>query len=103
MKANFVVWLALVHAGRDVLQEKSEGPFGGVFPGNRNNKTRIRRVLVVLRIWWSRGNLNPLSKLLIYSVNIDHYFWLEYQLEYCTSVDYPFAFDLARTFWNRVW
>lgn len=42
-----------------------------------------------------RGNLNPFSKILIYNINIGFYFWLEYQLEYCTSLDYPFAFDLT--------
>jgi len=42
-----------------------------------------------------RGNLNPLSKVLIYGVNLDFYFWLEYQLEYCTPRDQPFAVDFA--------
>lgn len=44
--------------------------------------------------WWSRGNLNSYSKLLIYRVNIYIYFWLEYQMEYCTLLDHPFAFDM---------
>ena len=29
-----------------------------------------------------RGNLNPISKIMIYMVNICFYFWLEYHLEY---------------------
>lgn len=46
-----------------------------------------------------RGNLNPRSKVLIYSVSLDFHFWLEYQLEYqleyCTPRDQPFAVDFA--------
>lgn len=48
----------------------------------RCNKARTGRALLVLRIWWSRGNLNPLSKIMIYIANICFYFWLEYHLEY---------------------
>ncbi len=36
---------------------------------------------VLLRLM-GRGNLNLLSKIMIYMVNICFYFWLEYHLEY---------------------
>lgn len=50
-----------------------------------------------------RGNLNWLSKLLIYNINNDFNFSLEYQLEYCTPLDHPFAFHLTRTLRNHDW
>ena len=36
---------------------------------------------LVVESWWIGGDLNLLSKLLIYRVYLD-FFWLEYQLEY---------------------
>ncbi|NWB21875.1 hypothetical protein HX824_14840 [Pseudomonas sp. D4002] len=33
-------WLAPVHAGRDDLREKSEGPFGGVFTGAQKQQNQ---------------------------------------------------------------
>ena len=51
----------------------------------------------------SRGNLNPISKILIYNINIYFCFWLEYQLEYCTPLDHPFAFDFTSTLRNHDW
>ena len=53
--------------------------------------------------WWSRGKLNPISKILIYKTYIDFYFWLEYQLEYCTPLDHPFAFDPTSKLRNHDW
>ncbi len=50
-----------------------------------------------------RGNLNRFCKLLIYNVNSDFNFLLEYQLEYCTPLDQPFAFDLTSTLRNHDW
>ena len=50
-----------------------------------------------------RGNLNWPSKLLIYNINNDFNFSLEYQLEYCTPLDHPFAFHLTRTLRNHDW
>lgn len=50
----------------------------------------------------NRGDFNLLSKLLIYKTNID-FFWLEYQLEYSTPLDYSFAFDLTSTLRNHDW
>jgi len=40
---------------------------------------------------------------LIYKINIDFDFWLEYQLEYCTPLDHLFAFDLTSTLRNYDW
>jgi len=50
-----------------------------------------------------RGNLNPFGKILIYNINIDFYFWLEYQLEYCAPLDHSLAFDLTSTLRNHDW
>ncbi|PMY44778.1 hypothetical protein C1X69_27170 [Pseudomonas sp. FW305-67] len=50
-----------------------------------------------------RGNLNLFCKLLIYNIYNYFYFLLEYQLEYCTPHDHPFAFDPTRTLRNRDW
>lgn len=47
---------------------------------SRCDKARTWRALLLS--WWSRGDLNLLSKILSYKANIILYFRLEYQLEY---------------------
>ena len=78
----------------------------------RNKKARTRRASWVFRRLYGtgldsylvgRGNLNWLSKLLIYNINIGFCFWLEYQLEYCIPLDYLFSFDLTSTLRNHDW
>ena len=68
---------------------------------SRHKKRRPRTSFFVELV--GRGNLNPLSKQLIYKIYIDFYFWLEYQLEYSTPLDYSFAFDLTSTLRNHDW
>jgi len=59
-----VGWLAPVHAGRDVLREKSEGLFGGVFPGAQKQQNPLK-VGFGGASYLGRGNLNLFLKYLI--------------------------------------
>lgn len=51
-------WLAPVHARRDVLQEKSEGPFGGAFPGAQKQQNPHKAGFGGASYLVGRGNLN---------------------------------------------
>jgi len=50
-----------------------------------------------------RGKLNLISNVLFYIINIDFYFRLEYQLEYCSPLDHPFSFNLTITLRYHDW
>ena len=50
-----------------------------------------------------RGDLNPISMLLICRCFMDLDFLLEYQLEYDTPLDYLFAFVLTSPLRNHNW
>ena len=66
-----------------------------------NYRYKKRRPWTSFFVGW--GNLNWLSNLLIYNIKNDFNFSLEYQLEYCTPLDHPFAFDVTSTLRNHDW
>ncbi len=51
----------------------------------------------------SRGDLNLVGKLVIYSVYLDFYCSLEYQLEYCSPFDYLHSSDSTSMYRNHAW
>ncbi|NVZ80987.1 hypothetical protein HX836_04165 [Pseudomonas yamanorum] len=79
-------WLAPVHAGRGVLQEKSEGSFGGVFPGGQKRQNPHKAGFGSASYLVGRGNLNLAFIILIFIINIRFDFELEYQLAYLAEL-----------------
>ncbi|MDY0833438.1 hypothetical protein [Pseudomonas sp. SED1] len=77
------------------MREKSEGLFGGVFPGAQKQQNPHEAGFGGALYLVGRGNLNLLSRLLTYKVNIVFCFWLEYQLEYRAKLVARLHFDLT--------